>query len=49
MVGTGIGTHKKANNPQLEGEDPGSGVHGRESQKRQNEQGIRIGTKENVK
>ena len=35
MAGMGIGRHKMAKNPQLDGEDPGSEVHGRGSQRRQ--------------
>ena len=50
MGGTGIRRHEKAKDPQLEGEDPGSGVM-EENHKRggKDEQGIRTGTKENVK
>ena len=49
MGGTGIGGHKKTENPQLEGEDTESGVTEESHKRGKDEQGIRIGTKENVK
>ena len=41
--------HKKAKNPQLKGEDPGSEVMEENHKRNKDEQGIKIGTKENVK
>ena len=49
MGGTGVRGHKKAKNSQLEGKDPGSEVVEENHKRDKDEQGIRIGTKENVK
>ena len=47
--GTGISGHIKVKNPQLEREDSGSEVLEEDQKKGKDEQGIRIGAKENVK
>ena len=49
MGGTGFKEHRKAKNPQLKGEDPGSEVMEENHKRRKDERGIRIGTEENVK
>ena len=41
--------HKKAKNPQFEREDPGSEAMEENHKRGRDEQGIRMGTKENVK
>ena len=42
MAGARIRGHKKAKNPQLESEDPGSKVMEKNHKRVKNEQGIRI-------
>ena len=49
MGGTGVRGHEEVENPQLEGEDPGSEVVEENHKRGKDEQGIGIGTKENVK
>ena len=46
---TGIGGHRKAKNPQLKREDPRSEVLEENYKRGKHEQGIKTGTKENVK
>ena len=49
MRGTNIREHKKAKNPQLEGEDLGSKVMEQNHRRGKDEQDFTIGMKENVK